>query len=180
MLLMPNSPIYRPSVGTWQTVFSANTSGTESGWGGYTIVNVMAAANHTYSGLGSKIRVTLDVPASGNGQYGPVYVGHAAARGDTYDFDGNQVKLTFSAADTITPSAGSVLITDEVNFSFDGSKNVVCRFTGTGGTLSHVNPGPTGVSGYYNNSTASVGTTDVPFWTAYGARTYIKKIEVFA
>lgn len=55
------------------------------------------------------------------------WVGHQATSGNAWDFDGNQVQLTFnggsSSSGSISSSVGKD--SDEVSFSYDGSKNLI-------------------------------------------------------
>ena len=59
-----------------------------------------------------------------------LFVGHAAAAGQPYDFDGNQVQLFFSGNPDVTVTSGGVW-SDPVEINIDISKNLILSYYGT-------------------------------------------------
>lgn len=86
---------------------------------------VIDKAAYLYTGAASKIRVTFSAPAAGDGfKFNPFYVGHKGAAAP--NFDGGQVKITNATADLFSLAAGaSDLLSDEINFTFDSTKDLV-------------------------------------------------------
>ena len=119
----------------WRTASNPVTDAQHTGgYNTYTIRNIMQAAESSVNG--SKIRITFrSGPTSGGFQTSAVYVGHAAASGDSYDFDGGQQELLFSASSGFSiTTTDTTLLSDELTFSFDASKDLIIAFhmdTGT-------------------------------------------------
>ena len=96
------------------------------GWGGRTlrqIITPAALAVIPLGPMGARFEFSLATTT-----LGPAYIGHAAASGDPYDFDGAQVQLTFdggNATKTLSAFSGSV-DTDKVSFpGYDPTKNLI-------------------------------------------------------
>lgn len=111
--------------------FDSNiTSGTK-----FTEVQRIAAAA-LVAAVGPYIRVTLK-PGNAGGQadmlLDDVFVGHVAASGDAYDFDGNQVRLTFSGSNSVTLVMGAAsAVSDPIPFTYDSSKALIVAFDHNG------------------------------------------------
>lgn len=56
--------------------------------------------------------------------FAKAYIGHRALTGDAYDFDGNQVQLTFSGSAGGTVGAGG-LLSDVIKFNFDETRDII-------------------------------------------------------
>jgi hypothetical protein len=168
---------------TWTTAFSlalpADSGGYTSSYGARSEVNASLI-----SVSGWVVRLTLQSGPTGGCEMDALYMGHRAAFGDAYDFDGTQVRITVGGSTTITIPAGGSVVSDPVVFSLDETRNLLFSYhstinstyggnttTATGCTLHY-----TGITG----SAASAGQTDITGYTTYGppAHQLVSKIEV--
>lgn len=76
-------------------------------------------------GLGGNIGVTLDFGAATSGTLNNMWIGHAAASGDAYDFDGNQIRLTFGGSNSSAVGASSLVSDNIVGFTYDVTKPLI-------------------------------------------------------
>ncbi|MEK9284738.1 MULTISPECIES: hypothetical protein [unclassified Bradyrhizobium] len=111
---------------TWTTTFSQAISSASGGWNGSNLQQVLNSS--LLSTSGTQVRVTLkSAPALNNGwSIDSCFIGHQAASGDPYDFDGGQVRLTVVGSNSFSLASGSLtLITDAVSFAPDHTKNLI-------------------------------------------------------
>lgn len=80
------------------------------------------------TGFGSSVRATLMGPSSGGISIGKAYVGHAAASGDVYDFDGNQQQLFFGGSPGGVWSGFTPVVSDWIDFSFDSARPLIFSY----------------------------------------------------
>lgn len=170
--------------GTWQTTFNATAmDSSDSGWGGYTIRQVLSAAQITVSG--SKIRVTVEAEPGATGSGGitidKLYVGHKAAAGDAYDFAGDQVQILFSGGASVALTTNSLqVVSDEATFAIDETKSLLVSafFSGVG----HLGVDTGTPADSYYISGDSAATTNTSGYTAYATTFtfFVRKIEAFA
>lgn len=164
------------------TVFDPTLGGGEGGWAGFTIVEVVAAAN-LLAATGNQARVTLAFTTLANGTTIQAYIGQQAAAGDAYDFD-SAVQLTFSGSGTITGN-GSTLsyVSDFVTLpqSYDNTKNYIVCLQASAGTLSTWNSASGTGNAVYYKSGADAATINKSGYSSDGAgsRT-VDKIEIQA
>jgi hypothetical protein len=120
------------------------------------------------TGSTGKVVVTLKGPTSQATKLSSVYIGHVAASGDIYDFDGNQRQVFFSGAGSITLSVGQLLASDLINFHLDVTKNLIVAFH-VFNDLDRDNlafAATTGITGCYKGPGADEsGTTNVTGYT---------------
>ena len=112
---------------------------TTSSWGNDTLRQAISVAGYSSDApaTGTKLRVTVQSGATLEGGWDKLYIGHAAASGDTYDFDGTQVQLFFSGSPDGRIEAGGVSLTsDPVTYAFDKTKPLVIGMHNSGGTNS--------------------------------------------
>jgi len=107
----------------WVVTFSQTLDLDSLDWNGYNMRQVIEAAALSQSG--TKVRLTLQAANGQGAQIGAIYLGHKAASGDPYDFDGNQVQVTVGASPTFTITAGTSVVTDPVVFTFDNTKDFI-------------------------------------------------------
>lgn len=118
--------------------------------------------NAQLSMIGSFLRVSMRAPAAARLDILDVYVGPKGA-GNAWAFDGTQKKLQFSGLDGFSISNGETLVSDELEFPFDGTKDFVISF---GYAASNGNPrindlNAAGINTYGKaNSAGLSGTTD--------------------
>jgi len=145
------------------------------GWTTTTARYVIPASGLSQSG--GKVRVKLSYRA-GDWAFAKCYIGHQGV-GDSYDFDGNQVQLLFSGSAGATVSVGG-LVSDEVTFDLDSTKNLVISFYFSGDTGVPERDDTAGYELYYKSGDDAV-TTDATGYSPSsqnGKRHFIEKIEV--
>lgn len=175
-------PIYTPAYngvgesGEWVTSFSTTFSSDSAGWNGYNYRNIVAAASLSQSG--SKVRLTLEAGAGGATVIDGCYIGHAAAVGDAYDFDGGQMQVTVGGNAAFTIAAGASVVTDEIAFALDETKNLILAMHFNGVTT--LRGAALGSSGYYKSAANETATANVTGYSSDGNVTrVVNKIEVF-
>lgn len=139
---------------------------------------IIAASALTTSGV--QVRVRLSGPASGPSRpINNAFIGHQASGGNPWDFDGNQVRLTFNGNNGVTPPVGGSVWSDWVNFSLDETKNLIVAHDGTiTGNISY-SAGVASVDNYYKLSVAEAGSTAPTGYTLQAATCYmLDQIEV--
>lgn len=136
----------------------------ESGWSGYTLRNIFPASAIIASG--DSVRVTVAAGPSGS-TYSEIYVGHPAGSGDPYDFDGNQVQLTFNSGQTsVTLGASQSTTSDDIAFNLDESKNLIVAVYSGASNIGN-NGVQTGFTSYYDfgNDAATTNTAAYSSWS---------------
>ena len=171
----------------WFTVVDyGEQTNADSDWRGYT-VRLVIPASELLTSTGTSIRLTLLFYGVSKAiHYDELWLGHAAASGDPYDFDGNQVQILSggSGAFDVPASATESLLTDEVDFDFDGSKNLVLSayFNGTDSNddLSYT-LSASSASSYYKSSTNDASTTNAASYTSWSSsrNLMIRKLEAY-
>lgn len=133
------------------TVFSDTLSGNspQGGLGARVVIPVAAlsAAPGTTS-VAVKLSTTSATLA---GAKLVAYIGEAAASGDAWAFDGNQVQLKWSGATTFTTTAGAQSFTsDAIPFTYSSTKKLIVEVVETNNvTLGWFVNSAKGTSGYY-------------------------------
>ncbi len=165
--------------GSWQTTYSKVLGSDESGFSAYGIRQVIQSSDLLVSG--SKVRVTINGSNAGAGySISSSAMGAGAAAGNTYNYDGTQVALTWNGGSaSVTGASGSVTVSDEIVYALDKTKNfVVAFFFNSTTTLAYAaNTGST--QGFYKSGANTViNTTETGF--VLDQTFLISKIEVFA
>jgi len=94
----------------------------ESNWAGRTLRYVIPASSLRAGGA----EVSIYFPWQGlDYQIGKCYIGHQAASGHEYDFDGNQVQVTFGGGNAGVTVTSPGEWSDQVAFDLDPSKSLV-------------------------------------------------------
>lgn len=170
-------------LGEWKTIYNTATTTSGTGWTGYMFRNIFAPAGFVSPpGSGSVVRVTASaVGALGSMSISGAYVGHAAVSGDVYDFDGNQVQLTWSGSGVVTVAAGATALSDEIAFTFDSARPLIVSLGFSANNTARTTSGlPSGFAGYdLLGGSASVGTTNVSGMGSTGYLVAVSKIEIF-
>lgn len=106
-----------------------------AGYTGYSFRQVISAAQISTSG--SQVKVVFNADTGRSFAIDKAYIGHKAASGNAWDFDGNQVQLTFSSGSAgFSISAGASITSDAVAFALDETKDLIIAFDWTNsGTL---------------------------------------------
>lgn len=170
---------FAPVVTGWKTSWSQALNITSLSWNGFTLRQVIPASLITISG--SLVRVTIEAGGTEGCAIDALYIGHAAAAGDAYDFDGNQVRCQSVGSNSFTVAAGTSLLLDEVAFALDETKNIIiaAHFN----DAAHDNIGGRAIASYtaYFKTANEAGTTDVTGYSnTASALRLVNKIEVFA
>lgn len=165
-----------PPPPSWTTAFSQSLSADNSGWSGF---NMRQVLNSTLlSASGSLVRLTLQAANAAGCSIDGIYIGHAAASGDAYDFDGGQVQLKVSGSGSFSISAGASVVTDAATFALDQSKNLViaAHFNATSSIRS---VSASNATNYFKSAANETSTSDVSGYTsAIVTVRLINKIEV--
>jgi len=142
-------------------------------WAGFTLRVVIPASALI---AGSRVRVTLsaesqmDIPA--------VYVGHAAASGDVYDFESTPTRLLFGGNTTASVPANGDLVSDGVSFSVNPAKNLIVSAYASSGRSRKITTLPGWTTRYTTgNDAATVNPTG--YLTSAYAANLVRKVEVF-
>src|SRR5215475_481572 len=146
-----------------KSVKLCSISGDAGGLQGYNLAVRIAKTAYASALNGSAVRIRVKTSSStsdagsGNTALSGCYIGHPAASGDLYDFDGNQKQITFIGSGTLGLGVGAQTFTSDVcDFSFDATKDVIVRFywyNGGGlGTVGVQWASSTGCNSYYKNT----------------------------
>jgi len=108
---------------TWQTTFSQALGTDSTGWQGFNLRQWINSSLLSVSG--SNVRLTLQAHSAAPCTIGDIYIGHQAAAGDAYDFDGNQAQIKVAGSGSFTITSGSSVVTDSAVFSLDKTKNLI-------------------------------------------------------
>lgn len=166
-------------VTSWLTTWSQAHNITSLSWNGFTLRMVIPASLITISG--SKVRISIQGGNTEGAQIDALYIGHAAAAGDAYDFDGTQVQCLSGGLTTFTVGVNATLLLDEVTYALDETKNFIVAAHFNNAAADNI--GGRAIAGYtsYSKAANEAGTTDVTGYTASGSTLrLVNKIEVFA
>lgn len=167
--LTGNAATLTYSGASWEIAASATLGSNSAGWSGFTLRQRIASAAISNTG-GTKVRVTFVASTAGGFVIGNAYIGHQAASGDAYDFEATPTQLTFNGGNAgATVSAGSSIVSDEITFTIEASKNLIISmyFSGT----SAVRSGNNGSwQAYYKNANDAVTVNATGYTT--GLSTY--------
>jgi hypothetical protein len=105
-------------------------------WAGQTL-RVRLEPQLLAANTGGNERVTFEFLAGTSGTIAAAYIGHAAASGDLYDFDGNQVQLTFDGGSTTKAVSGASSVNSDYAsaFAYDATKALIISVAFTGTTI---------------------------------------------
>lgn len=142
--------------GEFQTAYSGTLPEGDSGRTG-TFRTVLDSSRLLCSG--SEIRVLIGARASRTNVFNNIYIGHQASSGNFWDFDGNQVQLTFSGNAGVTVVSGSPVWSDNVAFNLDQNKRIVLGLSFTSQELGRVRYTSGWGWTYYNSDTTLADDT---------------------
>jgi len=128
------------------------------------------------------IRVKFAAYTSEGWKMDQAYVGEKAGSGNAWDFDGNQVQLTFNGSAGVTVPAGAEQWSDWVALSTTGSINKIVSCNVGSDTANDAMARETGATGYTRhakNSSDEAGDTAPTGFTSNGTNLgFVKAIEV--
>lgn len=158
--------------------FSKSVSSSKA-FGGGSCIRMAVNAAELLSIIGSQVRLTVKAPPSASIAFSDIYFGHAAASGDAYDFDGNQRTALFGGVNSLSLSGGGDVVSDWLDFNFDGGKGIVFSYYSAGGGTEACLTGQGANYGYYfklGNDTSATNTSG--FSVQSGTLGTLSKIEV--
>lgn len=163
----------------WADALPLQTLGSdENGWAGYTVRTVIAAS--VLQASGSKVRLTMQGPGSEKSTIVALYIGHAASMGDAYDFDGNQVPVTYGGLSSWVINAGATIVSDEITFALDKTKPLILSMYIEDTSFDTLRYGTiANIGSYYKGTpgTSEAATTNVSGYSAYSSLFVVKRIE---
>lgn len=87
------------------------------------------------------------------------YIGLAASSGNNWDFDGDQVQVTFDGGDADTTISADGQLSDPIDFDFDGTTDLIISIYSTSGASQYNTTQPTGGDYWYKASSDEAATT---------------------
>jgi hypothetical protein len=168
-----------PRVGpSWSTTFSESMTGLSTGWSGWDLRQVINSSLLSASAT-SLTRVTLQAPTSGGQGFtiDHAYIGEQGA-GNVWNFDGNQVPLTFSGSAGVTVPLNGTAVSDAVPFVLDRTKNLVLAFHFSAASSIAEQGAITGTAGYGHSAADDTSVTSPSGYATQGSLFLVNKIEV--
>jgi hypothetical protein len=176
--------------GTWHTIVSVNFSSggggvDNTGFNGYGIRQWVGVPAYSSPASATQIRVTVIAASNSNLVLSDVFVGHSAGPvgTTTQNYDGSQVRATFSGVNSVTVPINSTTTSDAINYAFNPAKDLVVGINATsGGTRQNLGMSNS-FEAYWNSSQASCpapATTCSPSFTGgLGQADFVAKVEIF-
>lgn len=177
-ILLLGSGRHGTAASTWQTTYSRAFTSNQSGLGGTNLRCVIGSSDLAFSGS-NKVRVTLVAATAAGFVLDAAAIGHGAASGDTYDFDGAQIALTFAGGNAgVTCSANSSVLSDEMTFALNNTKNFVVAAHFSSGSTRIVSAAGT-TDSWQKTAASEVLTSDVTGYSDFGGFNWlVSLIEV--
>lgn len=162
------------------TAFTATLDTDADGWDGYTLVTPIPFASLTVpNGLVTRLRVSIRAANAQAFGFDNCYIGHRAGAGDVYDFAATPTQVLFSGAGGATVTAGSTLVSDWVNFTWDRASGLTTAIHCNGGAgadnIRILSSGS--ISSYWKAAVSESATVDKTGYTASAQIFLISKIE---
>ena len=170
------------SVSEATTVIDTTMDADDNGWGGYTMVTRLSAANLA-AATGQYIRVTLSFAFIQTGVVISAYVGQKAAAGDAYDANA-LVQLTFNSGNITGDGSGAIEYVSDwilLNEAYDETKDYLVSMQFGAGTVNLRRLNGTGDFGYEKVGSTEAATADKATGTydvINDRRIVVKKIEI--
>ncbi len=115
------------TLGASQFIYSQTITSNTSGFGGNTFRTIIP--NSLLIQDGTTVRLTIAEASGLNVQIDEFWIGHPAASGDAYDFDGNQAQVTFNTGNPgFTLTGPGTIVSDDITFNLDSSKDIIFSF----------------------------------------------------
>lgn len=175
-----NVAAHAGAAGVWVTSYSVALNIDSANWNGNNLRQFVNSSQTTESG--SKVRLTLQAGSGAEGAaISEMYIGHAAASGDSWDFDGGQVQVTVGGLTAFTVPAASEVVTDEITFAFDDTKHflIACHFNNSSHDTVRGRNATSSVNVYFKAAASEVSVSDVTgYSTTASAIRLTNKIEV--
>lgn len=146
---------------TWTNSLNNNTTG----WANFNVRLRVGAAVLTTSGVA--VRLTMKGVSSGSTlSISGMFVGHRAASGDVYDFDGTQVRVTVGGSNSFTVAAGATVVSDWITYSLDEARDLVLSYYTTSGDMRTLTGGSsTNLDLWSKSGTSEIEVSNVTGYT---------------
>lgn len=176
--------VYVTAAGGWFTVFQITPDNQSGSYGNQNTRQLLIRPFVSGTSAAGKARVTFISGLTNGLAVAKAVIGHGALSGNTYDFTGDQVAMTFSGSPAFSIAANTEIVSDEITFAFGANDDLVIA-------LLHQNTtswlqgfidifGPTGFNQFFMKATATDEsmTTDVSGYTFVQYFTAIKRLEI--
>jgi flagellar capping protein FliD len=162
----------------WVTSLSQSLGMNSTGWSGFNMRQLIPAS--ALSTSGSKVRLTLTSSTAGGCSVDGAYIGHAAGSGDPYDFDGTQVAVTVGSSASFSISANSSVVTDEIVYALDETKNLVLAVHFNTTSAIRGQDSLIGFTNYFKSAANETSVSNVGSYSlSTAALRMVEKIEVW-
>lgn len=166
--------------GAWAISAQSSVAGNSTIWNGYTHRQLIGPSALSNTG-GSHVRLTLIAGTSVGATIDGVYIGHAAASGDVYDFETTPTQVLFSGSGSVSIGAGATTVSDAVAFSIDGSKTLLISVHFSGSSNISVEATRSGWTEYNKAAVSEAATVNVSGYSAGASAAYlISKVESYS
>lgn len=164
---------------SWQTLFSTTLTTNSTGFGGWTTVCRIEPAATTGIAGGTKLRVRCVASTAADLNVVTWRIGHAAAAGDAYDFDGTQQPILRGGTFPQT-IANTSFVCDEITYSYDPSKALLLALSFDTTSSLRRSGTITNTSSYQKNASNDANTTDKSGYSAATGMHCFDLIEIYA
>ena len=154
--------------------FSHDISASESGDlidDGWNWRQVIPVAELSSFGTGETITVSIRGGQTSQVNINNMFIGEQADSGDLWDFDGNQVRVTFNTgSSSVTAAIDTVVVSDEISFTLTGTSNIIVAWdqAASAGKQPRDLTTATGLDLYYINYAASTYESHLTDPSGYG------------
>jgi hypothetical protein len=181
-ILQPNQHWRRPqtTAAAETTVYDVAITGSDPSWGGFTVVQVIDAAN-LGAASGTEARLTVKFIAFSNGGTAVLYFAQKAPAGDAYDFANTPMHVLFSGTDITGDGATLTYVSDwgSLPEAYDETKFYTLAGQFTGATVTLAKDASSGDNSFFKAG-ADAATVDKSAYASNLANTalFVTKIEI--
>ena len=140
-------------------VYSRALTTTDTGWSGISIKQIIIAAG--ISAGGTSLKLTVHGGLSTVYGYDNIFIGTKASSGNAWDTKGDQVEVLFAGSSGVDATAGGTSQSDAVDFTWDGTEDLIISYNGTTDTSKDdiVSDTVAGYTVYQKSSSDEAGDT---------------------
>jgi hypothetical protein len=171
-----------PPPSPWQSLVTIAPGSDNTGWNSFGVRQWIGTGAYGSPNASSQVRVSI---RSGSVALvlSDVFVGHSAGPTGTatQNYDGSQVRVTWSGANGVTIPVNSTVVSDAINYAFDPSKDLIVGINVTSGATQVTSNGGTNFQEYHNASQASCPAPNTSCTYAFAAPAgnsyFVAKVE---